>query len=132
MATFNPQEADLVVLLPWYIIRWPNMNVIIGNFLTTSLNLRTNRFGLGDLFASQPFTLQHVKKVGITPSIQLVGTLNTHSTVEKQVDQGPMRNRCSDLGFYIVTDDRQAGLLELSCPYRIRSYKDWYAVNKTT
>ncbi len=60
--------------------------------------------------------VQHVEKVGVAASIELVGTLQLDPTFGEQVSQNAVGNGCSQPGFNIIDDKEQAGLFKMIRP----------------
>ena len=86
--------------------------------------------GLGDLLGFQAGTLQHVHEVHVAAHIELVGAVETHTTVFEQAGEHTVRDRGADLALDVVADDRHAGIAELLGPLRVGGDEHGQAVDE--
>src|SRR5690554_3083654 len=127
--SFHAQKADLVVLLPRDIIARAHVDVV---FIKTVFRHRLHRFCLGDLLGFQPLAIEHVEKVGITAGIELIGAIQLHAALGKQVRECPMGNGGAQLRLDIIADKRQIPFFEALRPLLSRAIKTGILLTKAT
>ena len=70
------------------------------------IQLRCDGISLGNLLGFEPFSFQHVEKIGIAAEIQLICSLQFHAAFPEQMGQDAVDNGSPDLGFDVVSDNR--------------------------
>lgn len=105
------------------------MRVFIGQ---RNGKLACHGIGFGNLFRFQPFPFEHVHEIGISTEIELVSMIQSDPAVPKQIRQDTVCYRCTDLGFYVVTDDWQPTLGKTILPIGARGDEHWNTINKCT
>ena len=61
-------------------------------------------------FDVQPLALEHVLEIGVAADVELVGAVEPHAAVAKQIGEHAMQDGGADLALDVVADDRQAGI----------------------
>src|SRR5579875_2314799 len=85
--TLDSEEDHLVVALPGHVVRGTDMNVVVGHGLGQyALHRRSLRFAFG----AQPRMVEHVEKIGVAASVELVGVLELDAAVSEDLHQGAM------------------------------------------
>ena len=110
---FHPDVTPLAIFEPRHVIARSDMGLLIGKFV---IELAGHGVGLGNFFRFQALALQHVHEVGVTTEVELVSAIHTNAPFPKEVCENPMRDGGANLGFNIVTDDRQMTLFEPPLP----------------
>src|SRR3546814_10729645 len=64
--------------------------------------------GLGNLLGFEALAFEHVLEVRVAAEIELVGAIQAHPALAKQVCQHAMDEGSADLRLDVVADDRQA------------------------
>src|SRR5579875_608491 len=96
----HPQKADLVVLLPSYVIRRTDMDIVRREGLRQhALNGR----GLGDPLGTQSRPIEHVEKVSVSAGVKLIGMAQLDAAVGKNLHDGAMQNSRAQLRFDVVS-----------------------------
>ncbi len=52
----------------------------------------------------EPLPFQHIEEVCVSSCVKLIGSVDGHSSVKIEIDQSPVENSGSNLGFYIIAD----------------------------
>ncbi|MBA7716336.1 hypothetical protein ES703_125406 [subsurface metagenome] len=121
--------AKLAVSQPRNIITGTHVN-ITGVKLV--IQLRGNGASFRYLLRLKAFPLQHIKEVGVTAKVQLIGSLQLNAAVSKQPGKHPMNNSCPHLRFYIISNNWKPTFSEALLPILLSGNKNWDTVNKTT
>ena len=79
--TLHADERDLIVVLPWHVVRGAYVNVTTCQ---SFIELTLHRLSFGYFLRMETFTLQHIQKVGVATGIELVGSLKTDAPVRKK------------------------------------------------
>ena len=87
-------------------------------------------FGLGCSLGNQTGSIEHVQKIGVSPGIELVGALQFHPPVPKEVGEHPMDNGGAQLGFDIISDNGQSCRVKSASPVGIAGDKDRHVVDE--
>ena len=67
-----------------------------------------HRFRLGDLLGLEPLAVEHVEKIRISADVELVGPVHGACSVLEELGQSPVNNGGPNLGFYVISHDRDA------------------------
>ena len=63
-------------------------------------------------FEAEPVALEHVVEVGVAAEVQLAGPVEPHAAVHEELREHAVDDRRAHLRLHVVTDHRQASLLE--------------------
>src|ERR1700733_6258116 len=102
-AALEPDEADLVVLLPRDIVGRSDRDI---PRIERVIELRLHGLGLGYLFRFEAAAFEHVEEVGVAAGVELIGAVDADAAVGKQARQHAMDDRRADLALDVVADDR--------------------------
>ena len=94
------------------------------------LDLARHGLGLRDLLGLEPLALEHVLEVHVPAEVELVGPVEGEPPVLEQPGEHPVDDGGPHLALDVVTDDRDAGLAELGCPFRVARYEDGDGVHE--
>src|SRR5690606_22247537 len=79
----------------------------------------------------QTTLVQHIEEVGITPGIELVGSLKLHAPACEQVCQYAVRDGGAQLCLNVVANQRNALASKALCPFRVTCNEHGNAVHKS-
>ena len=120
-------ECELAIVEPGHIVGRTDVHVVrihlMGHHGGDGARLR-------DLLGLEARTLQHVHEVHVAAHIELVGAVETHTTVFEQAGEHTVRDRGADLALDVVADDRHAGIAELLGPLRVGGDEHGQAVDE--
>ena len=102
-SSFHPEETNLVVILPRDIIGRADVNIF---WFQGNAELRLNRLGFGDSFILQTTSIEHIKKIGISTGVNLIGSIQFDPTVLEEFYQGSMDDTRTHLGLDIISHGR--------------------------
>ena len=126
-ATLEADVRPLAVGQPRHMIRRSDVHVVGAHLVR---DLRGDGVRLRDLLRLEALALEHVQEVGVAADVQLVRALELHAAVFVQRREGAVHDRCADLALDVVTDDRQASLLEALGPVRLAGDEDGDVVDE--
>ena len=72
-----------------------------------------------DFLRLEAFSLQHVEEIGIPAKVELVGPIQPHTALPKQISKHAMNNRRANLGFDVIAEERQTPMSETLLPLHI-------------
>ena len=93
------------------------------------VELRLDRFGLGELLRLQAPAFQHVEEIGVATGVELIGTLQADAAIGEQASEAAMNDGGADLALDIVADDGESRIGKFLRPFRIGSDEDRYAID---
>src|SRR5579883_528821 len=111
--TLEPDVGELAVGEPRDMIARPDMDVVGGEW---DVELAGDGLRLGYLLRSDALALQHVLEIGVTAEIELVGAVEPHAALAKQIGEQAMQDGGADLALDVVADDRKARFLKAFLP----------------
>ena len=120
-------ERELTVVKPCHVIGRADMHIVRVHIVR---HHGGDGASLGNLLGLQARALQHVHEVHVAAHIELVRAVQAHATVFKQAGEHAVRDRGTNLGLDVVTDDRHAGVTELLRPFRIGGDEHRQAVHE--
>src|SRR5690606_29243785 len=109
----HADEADLVVVLPGDIVGRADVDVLI---FEPSMGDRLHRLRLRDLLRREPAAIPHVKEVGVSTGVELIGAIQLHAALGEEIGENPMHDGGTQLRLDVVTDHRNAGFAEAAGP----------------
>src|SRR5439155_25845723 len=124
---FHADIAKFPIGEPRHIIAGADVRVITGK---RHVQLADDSVGFGDFFRFQPFALEHVHEIGVAAKIQLVGAIQAHAPLAKEIGQYAMGDGGAHLRFDVVADDGQPAVGKALLPVRLGSDEDRDAINK--
>ena len=124
---FEPDVAPFAVAEPRDEVARPDMGIGVRQLLA---HLAGDRVGLRALFRLQPLALQHVLEIAVAAEIELVGAVEPHAAVAKQIGEHAMHDRRADLALDVVADQRQPAAMEFLAPPGILRDEHRDAVDK--
>src|SRR3989442_5989270 len=125
--TFEPQEADLLILLPGDIVAGTDMHLVRWQGLGEDA---LHRFGLGAFFGREAATVEHVEEVGVPPSVELVGANQFHAPVHEQLRQSAVQDSSAELGLDIVPDYRDPPAAKRFSPLHLGHQEHRHAIDQ--
>src|SRR3546814_6188310 len=115
----GPVHADVApfaVAEPRNVVAWADMRVLGRQRMA---ELARDGAGLGNLLGFEALAFEHVLEVRVAAEIELVGAIQAHPALAKQVCQHAMDDGSADLRLDVVADDRQAALGKPAAPVEI-------------
>src|SRR5438105_2594083 len=83
--SLDPNETNLVVVLPRNVIARADVNVVIGQARADD---RLHRLGLGGFLRGEPAPIQHVEEIGVAAGIELIGAFDFYAALAEEIDDG--------------------------------------------
>ncbi len=120
-SAFGTDKGNLVIELPRHVIAGADVDIFVGQ---TFAHHRLDSFGLRNFFRGEPAAIQHVQKISVAASVQLIGAFELYAAFAEKIDNHPMQNRCAQLRFDVVANHRQIFIGEAFGPYRIAGDED--------
>ncbi len=67
-------------------------------------------------FGNKPISIEHILEIGVAADIQLICSIQPHSTISQQISENAVQNGGTNLALDVVTDNWKAGFFEAAPP----------------
>ena len=123
----QPDEGDLVVVLPRDVVGWADVDV---SGFQPFVELALYRLGLRALLRLEAASLQHVEEVGVSARVELIGAVEPDPAVGEKAAERAMDDGGPHLALHVVAHQRQSGVPEPVRPSGVGGEEDGHAVDE--